>query len=151
MREVKLCLYFLQPCLSGVKNNTDPGNRPDFIFLRDSTGKHALIFQEYWNRMMVFACKALSKSTKLAYDIKFDPVVRGEIGIHHRFYDARNPNKYKTHEAFQEGTQVCVQAMLPSGVNAEELRKLLETGGRYSGITLHGWGDYGRFEVTSVG
>ena len=149
MREVRSCLYFLQPCLSGIKNGKagDDPKLPHFIFLRDSTGKNALILQEHWTRTMVFARKAMSVAVKPFYDVRFDPIVIGEIGIHHRFYSPKNPNLYKRHESFLEGTRVEVRAMLPTGLSLADFRRTLEMAGRYAGITIHGWGEHGRFEV----
>ncbi len=152
MREVKICLHFLQPCLSGLKNeeHVKDDKAPHYVFLRDSSGDKALLLQERWNRIMVFARKAMSRSIKPVYDVRFDPIIDGPIGIHHRFYDARNPNQYKRHEAFLEGTQITVRAVLPDGFSKADIRATLDMGGRYCGITEHGWGEYGRFEVISV-
>lgn len=151
MREVEVCLYFLQPCLSGVKNKTrNDADEPHYVFLRDRSGERALIFQEHWNRTMVFARKAMSRSVKPVYDVRFDPAVTGDVGLHHRYYDARNPNLYKKHEAFLEGTQITVCAMLPDRLRPQEFRETLEMAGRFAGITLYGWGEYGRFEVVSA-
>ena len=152
MREVEIRLRMLEHCLAGTKNRES--ERPHFVFNRNAAGDKALIMQKEWQRLLRFGCKALSISTRPVQAVWFDPIVDGPIGIHERHYkdhDAPQPGtKFKLHEAFLPGAELVIRAVLRYPLKPETFKKILTAGGRFAGLTLHSFGEYGRFEVLSV-
>ena len=124
------------------------------MFNRNAAGDKALIMQKEWQRLLRFACKALSISTRLAEDAWFDPVIDGPIEIYTRHYKDHNSpppgNKFKKHEAFPTSDELTIRAVLRNSLKISTFNKILSAGGRYAGLTVASFGEYGRFEVISV-
>jgi len=171
LREVTFRFRMMQPCLAGIKNvkakeQTHPyvpgqpeaglalgergASEPHFIFNKDASGR-ALLMQENWTRLFVYACKGLGISLDNAHAVSMDPSVEGTIERYRRYYDHKKPSLYKIHEAFLVGSKPIFKAMVDDPATVPQLRRMLEIGGRYAGLTVFGWRLYGRFEVLDCG
>lgn len=148
MREVELCLHFLEPCLAGIRTRNRKPGEPDYIFQRNSAGDRALIMQDMWMRTLIFAAKASGADLRPVYTVSFDPVVDGTIDLY--TWNHGSKDRHMVHEAFLAGSRITARAVIGHPLTPESLRKLLETGGRYAGLTVAGWRKVGKFEVMHV-
>jgi len=139
--EVVATLRFLTPSLGNAR-----GERRDRMLY--STEGEVVYLQSWWRSSLGYAAQALCRHQGTIDKIQADPVVRGPVSIHKRFY---SPTSFKEHEAFLAGTEVEVRFMLPKKLRLEAFRELLETAGKYAGISPYGYKqDYGRFIVVDV-
>ena len=143
MIEVVIRLRFITPCLGNVRNKDAPD-----AMLKDTEGR-ILFLPAWWSPFMAYGAKAFSKHQKLVHKIRWDPVVSGaDLGIFRRYY---NSTDYKEHEAFMPGTEIEVRAMLPSGLELEDCKSIVDIAGRFQGFSPYGHGDrYGHLEVVSI-
>ena len=140
MHEVKIELRFITPCLGNVRGKVDR-------MQRNSDGQ-VIFLQTWWRGALTYAAKAMSKYIDSISKIQWDPVIRGETTIFKRFY---SNTSFKSHEAFDAGSHIFVNAMLPNEILVDDFKELLHIAGTYVGISPYGWKkDYGRFEVVSV-
>lgn len=112
-----------------------------------SEGK-IIYLQSWWRSSLGYAAQALCRHQKLIDQIQVDPIADGTLSVYKRFY---SPTLFKEHEAFLTGTEVEFRFMLPGKLSLEAFRELLETAGKYAGISPYGYKqDYGRFIVIDV-
>lgn len=115
--------------------------------LRSDDGK-VLLLQTWWRAGLSYAAQALGRHEREAKDIQAAPEVEGATTIYRRYYGA---SAFKEHEAFLAGAVIEVKFMLPASLSPESFRNLLETAGRYVGISPYGYKyDFGRFTVLDV-
>ncbi len=142
MRELTIRLLFTTPCLGNVR-----GGPVDLMPKNPRTGQ--VTFRPMWWQMCIRkGAQAMGKHLDQVRQIQWDPVVHGDLGIHRRYY---SDDGYRDHEAYLEGTEIAVNVVIPSQVPVEDFERILETAGRYVGISPYRWQDgWGRFQVRSV-
>lgn len=139
--EVRAKLKFITPCLGNERNEQRD------MMLRGPNGK-VVMLQSWWRSSLVFAASALGRFTKEVEHIQVDPEIEGTTSIYRRWYSS---SSFKEHEAFLVGSEIEARFWLPSGLRIEDLRALLETAGKYAGLSPYGFKkDYGRFLVASM-
>ena len=139
--EVVVKLKFTTPSLGNERREQRD------LMMRSKDG-NVLMLQSWWRCSMAFAAKALGCFTREVEQIQVDPEVKGTTGIYRRWY---NSTSFKEHEAFLIGTEIEARMLLPNGIKPSDLRRLLETAGRYVGLSAYGYKEnFGRFVVVSV-
>lgn len=139
--EVLATIRFTTPCLGNVR-----GRELDEM-LRDTHGQ-VIFLQTWWRSGLGYAAQALCRYQKDVTKVQTDPAVKGELSTYRRYYA---PDAYKLHEAFDAGSVLQARFMLPRRMSLEGFRGLLETAGRYVGISPYGYRqDFGRFVVENV-
>jgi hypothetical protein len=134
-------IRFLTPSLGDRR-----GESRDTL-LRDAGGR-VLYLQSWWKAGLTFAAQALNRQQKTVRLLQIDPVVAGQTGIYRRYWSA---SEFKDHEAFLANSTLSARFFLPSGMSPDDLKALLETAGRYVGLSPFGYRqDYGRYTVESV-
>jgi hypothetical protein len=142
MREVVIRIRFTSPSLGNVR-----GQDCD-RFQRDKATGKVKFMASWWRDLLDYGAQALGMHQKEAKRVAFHYLVDGEPKIFRRFYKNQ---QYKQHEAFLEGDVIAVTAMVPEGLPLDSIKEMLNTAGKYQGISPYGWReDYGRFTVVDV-
>ena len=116
-------------------------------FLHDPNG-NVMFLATWWESLMRYAAKLLSRHQGAVKQIDWDPVVVGTPREYKRFYAQ---GRYTLHEAFYPGDTVVVHAVLPDEIDLSDFRELLDIVGRYKGISPYRQErKYGTFDVITV-
>jgi len=139
--EVTATIKFSRPCLGNVR-------RPDYDRMQRDQEGNVIFLQSWWRAAFAQAAKATSRYYKFVDLIHPGLTVEGAVSRIKRWYGQR---KYKVHEGFDVGAVVRVSFLLPPTLSIDEFTDLLETTGKYIGISAYGWRDkYGLFKVLEV-
>ena len=139
--EVEVKLRFTTPCLGNERHAQRD------LMLRSGSG-HVALLQSWWRACLAFAAQALNQHQRDIESIQADPEVDGNVTIHKRYWSDR---EFKEHECFAAGEVVTARFFLPNEVPVDDFRCLLETAGKYAGISPYGYRqNFGRFVVVSV-
>jgi hypothetical protein len=115
--------------------------------LRNAEGS-VIFLQSWWRCSLRYAANAIGRWQRDVEQVQADPVVNGQTSIYKRYW---NDNSFKEHEAFLAGTTVDVNFLLPSEIGLDDFKRIMETAGRYAGLSPYGYKqDFGRFQVLSV-
>ena len=120
----------------------------------EKVGNQVIFMPTWWRDILEYGARAASPSIsgELAKRVTFAPTVDGQIKSYRRHYKDHGRPGSCQHEAFIPGQVIGVRAMLPDGLRAEDLERILYTAGQYKGISPYGKDalGYGRFEVLEV-
>jgi len=142
MREVRVSLRFITPCL-GNKRSVD---QPDKM-LRDAAGSVVFI-STWWSIILTYGARALSKHQAQIRTVSWDQKVKGVTSVYRRYYTETD---YTEHEAFDTGSVIQVNALLPESIPLEDFEEILRIAGTYKGISPYGHDKgFGRFELISA-
>jgi hypothetical protein len=142
MIEVQAKLRFNNYCLGNRRHKR--ANR----MLRDPEGR-VIFMPMWWQSLMRYAAKVLSRHHKIVDLIDWDPVIDGQTKMYRRYYG--NEERFQPHEAFFPGDIIGVNAVLPTELSISDFSQLLDIAGRYKGMSPYGGEKkYGTFEVMDV-
>lgn len=151
VRSVEARIRFLSPCLGAVRRTTRNGVL--YSMLRDLDGR-VIFLPTWWQSILRFAAKVQNRHQDVVGRITWEVTVKGNPSRYRRYLSKQKTNgghRYAVHEAFQIGNEVSVCCVLPDAVSSAAFRELLDTAGRYRGISPFQPGTFGRFEVVNVG
>jgi hypothetical protein len=141
LQEVTVRLRFNNECLGAVRK------KDCNEMLKDPDGR-VMLMATWWQAVIGFAAKVLNRHQDLVKQIEWDPVVTATPKLFRRYYE---PGKYTVHEAFLKGDVITVNCVIPSGLNLEDLRTLMQMAGRYKGISPYKpERKYGTFDVLEI-
>lgn len=144
MREVIVKIQFTTESLGNIRHaDCDK-------FQRDEVTGKVKFMPGWWKGALEYGAQALGKYQGEAKKVSFHHLVDGEVHYYKRFYK----NKvFKLHEAFLSGDVITVTAMVPESLPLDAMSEMMNTAGKYNGISPYGWREdtgYGRFRVISV-
>jgi hypothetical protein len=140
--EVIASLRFNTPCLGNVR-------RPDRDLMERDPDGMVIFMPTWWRFAFRDAARMLNRFQKQVDCIKPALAVEGEVKVFSRQFGER-PEDYKEHEAFIAGDTLVCRFML-DGIKLGSFRELLETVGKYQGMSPYGFKDgFGRFSVMEV-
>ena len=139
--EVEVKLRFTTPCLGNER-------RPQRDLMLRSPEGNIIFLQSWWRACLAYGAQALNQHQRDIDDIQADPEVDGSVTIYRRFYNSKD---FKEHEAFDVGAVIAVRFCLPNVVTLDDFKRILETAGKYAGLSPYGYKqNFGRFAVVSV-
>lgn len=149
MREVSVRLRFDSPCLGNTPAKVD-GAR--YFALPRNLDQQVVFMPSWWSSTLRRAALILNRNQRLAAEVRFALPVAGRPRpvpqqLHKHYHGA----SYSRHEQFGEGDTIEVQCVVPTGLSDEELRELLETAGKYCGISPSKSNQTGHYRVESIG
>ncbi len=140
--EVEVRIRFTTPCLGNERRAQRD------LMLRSASGR-VILLQSWWRACLAFAAQALNQHQRDIESIQADPEVDGAVTIYRRFW---NDREFKEHECFAAGELVTARFFLPNEVPVSDFRCLLETAGKYAGLSPYGYRqNFGRFVVVDIG
>lgn len=154
MREMTVWICFTMPSLGDVRHRNDPtGN---LHFARSQQG--AVKFLASWHRRnMHFAALLMGRhvgaTDKILWDIRVvGQPERGESRWYRRYYKVGTNQRtsYSLHEAFQAGATVGINCTVPASISDDDFKQLMETAGRYRGLSPFAPFEYGLYEVVRL-
>jgi hypothetical protein len=153
VQEVKVLLRFTVPCL-GADKRARNGLGTVFCFPRTAEGQ-VLFPQTWWRAIVTYAARVNNIPTTIIKKIAWSPAVDGSPRLWQRYIqDPDRPEdarpRYAQHEAFLPGRVIGVECILPVDLPVATFAALLETAGKFRGISPYKPGEYGRFTVVSV-
>ena len=153
MQEVKILLRFTVPCLGAVKRPRD-GLGVVFCFLR-TPGGQVLFPPAWWRAIVTHAARVRNIPARVIKKIEWAPAIDGSPRLWQRYIqDPSRPEgarpQYAQHEAFLPGRDIGVECILPGDLSIGTFEALMETAGKFRGISPYKPGEYGRFTVVSV-
>lgn len=139
MQEVTVDIMFSSPCLGANRSEDGPVKF-------DRAGDDVIISPAAWRNALELAAGSIGIPVDRVIGIRIDPCIKRRPGIFKRYY---RQGAYTEHEAYNAGTYITVNALIPPEVNKETFIKLLENIGVYWGISPYGWRmqGFGRFKV----
>jgi hypothetical protein len=152
MDEVVLRLRFTQASLGAARRKE--GSDIVFAMLRNPDGQ-VMFLPTWWRSISRFAATVLNVPTELVARVEWDPAVDGITGRWRRYFPQENGEptvrrRYALHEAFLKGEMIGVNCVLPQGLMVDQFWRLMDTAGRYKGISPYKPGQYGTFQVVEV-
>ena len=153
MQEVKVLLRFTTPCLGAVKRYRN-GLGTVFCFER-TPGGQVMFPQTWWRAILVHAARIKNIPVTPIRHIEWSPAIDGSPRPWQRYLqDSDRPEGarrvYAVHEAFMPGRDIGVECVLPVDLTVSTFAALMETAGKFRGISPYKPGEYGRFTVVSV-
>ena len=160
MRELTVRIEFTSPCLGNVKLKDGTPLSGRFVMLR-SPDKHVMFLPTWWQANMVLAAKVLGRHHAAVKKIHWDAFVDGiprrrrcndgdyEPVWFSRYYGSGR-RRYSLHEAFYQGQTVGINCIVPPPIDDDTFLRLMNTIGRYKGISPFKPGEYGMFKVVTI-
>lgn len=150
MRELTVRVRFTKDSLGNVKSKDSNA----FLMPRSPQGR--VTFLSSWHRANLrFASSLLGRHQDCVGDVCWDISVDGDVGPdgwHRRYYQSgEGRTRYALHEAFPAGSEVGIHCVVPAAISDDDFRNLLQAAGRYRGLSPYRPGEYGFFEVASIG
>jgi hypothetical protein len=150
MEEVTLEIRFLRECLGAERRNIDGEGD---VFCMHRVGDDVIFLPAWWRSIARYAARLHNRPPGLVEQIDWDPVVEGTPRRWRRFFQGDEPRerrRYAKHEAFRPGDILRVKCVLPDGLGVDAFRELMDTAGRYKGISPFKPDQYGQFAVAGV-
>jgi hypothetical protein len=152
MREVTVRIEFISHCLGNVRRTITENGKEWPVFYLPRLKDQVRFEATWWAQKMRFAAQILNKHHRLVKDIAFDLVVDGRASndVEQFFKRYTAKTNFVRHECFAEGTVIGVNCVVPDDISDNDLWQLMETIGKYKGISPYGHNEYGHFTVISV-
>lgn len=145
MRELRITIEFITPCLGGERR--DDCDR----FARDPSGHRVMFMHTWWQKLLSYGADGLSRHQQAVRGVSFSPFVDGDVKVHDRYWRLRGGAEQMTrHEAFLAGDRVSVMASVPDEISIDDLKQILNYAGQYRGISPYKWETYGRFRAVEI-
>lgn len=163
MRELTVRIEFTSPSLGHVKckDNTRLSGR--FVMLRCPRDGHVLFLPTWWQSNMRFAAQVLGRHQSDIQQIHWDSQVDGipkrrklgggryePVWFSRHYGNNSRKRRYSLHEAFHAGQFVGINCVVPSSIDDDGFRRLMELIGRYRGISAFRPGEFGMFQVAAI-
>ncbi len=145
MREVLLSVRLTTPVLGSVRKAGDDGNVV-FRLPRTPEGRVSLPAR-YWREA------AASVDPRSASGVRWSHSVEGVVSVWKRRFPKRaggSPGGYARHEAILKGSLVTVRCLLPDGLEPDVFLALMDTAGKFSGVSPFRPREYGAFRAVGV-
>jgi len=150
MRELAVKIKFSKHCLGNVRRYLNHGSKKQtyFAFQRSPDGR-VMFLPRGWRANMLFATKLMNRHQSEVDNICFDPHIDGStrpvpLELYKRYY---SPERFVKHEVFNPGDIIGLNVALPDCVTDEDFWYLMDTAGRYKGISPAMPTEYGYFTV----
>jgi hypothetical protein len=138
MREIRVHLRFITPCLGRVRRDDCD------LFERDADG-NVIFMNSWWRSVFEYGARAHGKHQRDMAKIRVHPRIEGESSRYRRYYSI---DAFKFHEAFLAKSIIKVRIMLPDVIPLDTFQEILSLAGNYHGISPYGWKEgFGQFEV----
>jgi len=150
MRELTVRIRFREHCIGNAKE-ANGGYR--LLLPRNPFGR--IVFPASWHRSNLrFAAQLLGRhqdeAQKILWDVEVDGYVRKGGWFKRQYQTNDGRPRHALHEAFLPGQVVGINCVVPATIPDDDFISLMNIAGRYKGLSPHGPGQFGFFEVESV-
>lgn len=155
MLEYLLEIAFVSPCLGNTRRElARPGApRRHYWALPRTPSGHITFQPTWWQANLRKSATVLSRAAPGLAQVRFDPQISGvpQAARPENFYRRYYTDKiYALHEAFFPGEVIGVRVLVPLELPVDLLRQVLETSGRFYGISPAKPGEFGHFQVQQL-
>lgn len=154
MLEYIVTLEFTSPCLGNTRKEWLKGGSKRVYFGMPRTSQGHINFQpNWWRSNFRKAASVLAKDIPSLDLVLVDPVIRGTpqetnpARFYRRYYSS---SIYSLHEAFMPGESIGLRVVAPPELSYDMLLQVLDTSGRFYGISPARPGEFGFFVVVSM-
>ena len=152
MNEVTVTIRFIRECLGAERRHLEGEGD---VFCMHRAGESVIFLPSWWKAITRYAAQVLNQPQSLIDRIDWDPVIVGMPRRWRRYFPteptkASERRRYAKHEAFRAGDVIYVNCVLPDGLSPADFRSVLETAGKYKGISPYRPGQFGNFQVEDV-